>query len=326
MKLRIVSGDDIDRLLDSRENAMGLVDAVALAFRDYSMGRFVMPQRVVMYINNDWWGVMPCGARGVGVSVKIVNVIESNKSRDLPTTQGIIVLFDDLTGPPLAVINGTSLTAWRTAAASAVSIKYMAKDVNNIALIGAGFQAKYHALLLTRIFNIRRFVIYSRTKERALELAKLINNRGVDSVVVDSGADTVKNVDVMIALTTSKEPVIHGSWLGKGIHVISVGAPERGSRELDDDVIRNARVIAVDSREAVTNETGDIIIPIRNGILSENNLIEIGEIVAGLRQGRTSADDITVFKSVGIAAEDIAAALYIHRVAENNGIGLTVEL
>ncbi|PLC67964.1 ornithine cyclodeaminase [Vulcanisaeta sp. EB80] len=326
MKVTVIGEREVNELLDFPESAKKLVDAIASAFRDYSVGRVVMPRRTVMYIDNDWWGVMPCGSRNVGFSVKIVNVIESNKLRGLPTTQGIVILLDDTTGVPLAVINGTALTAWRTAAASAVSIKYVAASVDNVALIGAGLQARYHVLLLTRVFNIKRLLIYSRTKGKAIELMNLARDRGVDSVIVDSGFDAVKQADVVIALTTSKEPVIYGSWLHEGMHVISVGAPERGSREFDDDVIRKASAIVVDSREAVINETGDIIIPMKNGLLAENNLIEIGEIIAGLRQGRASSRDITVFKTVGIAVEDLAAASYVYRLARDRGMGVTIEL
>ena len=322
----MIGEKEVNEVLDEDKNAKGFVDAIASAFKDYSTGKVVMPQRMVVYLNNDWWGVMPCGARGIGFSVKIVNVIERNKARGLPTTQGIVTLLDDETGSPVAIINGTVLTAWRTAAATAVSIKYLAKRTDNVAIIGAGLQARYHVMLLTRVFNIRRLFIHSRTKARALELVKFARDRGLDAVVVDSGYDAVKQSDIAIAVTTSKEPVILGSWLHEGMHIASIGAPERDSRELDDEVIRRASIIVVDSRNAVLNETGDVIIPIKNGILTENNLIEIGEIVAGLRQGRLSDKDITVFKSVGIAVEDLAAASYIYNLTKDRNIGITVEI
>ena len=326
MKLTIISGREVDELLDNTDGVIGLINAVAAAFRDYSSGLVKMPQRTVIYLNNDWWGVMPCGARNVGFSVKIVNVIEGNKARGLPTTQGIVVLMDDITGQPLTVINGTALTAWRTAAATAVSIKYMAQSTDSLAIIGAGLQAKYHLMVLSRAFSIKRLLIYSRTRERALELAKLAQDRGIDTVVVDSGYDAVRQADVVITATTSKEPIIHGLWLHKGMHIASIGAPEVNARELDDDVIRKVSVIAVDSRIAVMNETGDIIIPMKNGLITENSLIEIGEIISGMRKGRLGNDDITLFKSVGIAAEDLAAATYIYNLARGKNMGVTLEL
>lgn len=286
MRLLIVNGREIDEVLDSKDGVNGLINAIAAAFKDYSSGVVKMPQRTVIYLNNDWWGgVMPCGARNLGFSVKIVNVIESNRARGLPTTQGIVVLMDDVTGQPMAVINGTALTAWRTAAATAVSIKYMARSMDNVAIIGAGLQARYHLILLFRAFPIRRVFIHSRTRERALELAKIAQDRGIDAVVVDSGYDAVRRADIVITATTSKEPVIRGSWLHEGMHIVSIGAPpEINARELDDDAIRKASVVAVDSRVAVMNETGDIIIPMKNGLISEKNLIEIGEIISGVRQ------------------------------------------
>ncbi len=326
MRLITISGKDVDAIIDSNDGALGLINAVATAFKDYSTGRVKMPQRTVIYLDNDWWGIMPCGSRGMGFSVKVVNVIEGNKARELPTTQGIVVLMDDKTGVPLAVINGTALTAWRTAAATAVSIRYMARHTDNVAIIGAGLQAKYHVLLLTRAFPIRRLIIYSRTRTRALDLAKVVQDRGIDSMVADTGYDAVRYADVVITATTSREPVLLGSWLHEGIHIASIGAPEINSRELDDEVIRRASVIAVDSRVAVINETGDVIIPMSNGLITESNLIEIGEIISGLRRGRSGNNDITLFKSVGIAVEDLAAASYIYKNAESRGIGNAVEL
>ncbi|GAB6944799.1 ornithine cyclodeaminase family protein [Vulcanisaeta sp. JCM 14467] len=326
MKLTIISGREVDELLDNTEGVMGLINAVAAAFRDYSSGLIKMPQRTVIYLDSDWWGVMPCGTRNAGFSVKIVNVIEGNKARGLPTTQGIVVLMDDVTGQPLAVINGTALTAWRTAAATAVSIKYMAQSMDNLAIIGAGLQARYHLMVLSRAFPIKRLFIYSRTRERALELAKLAQGRGIDVVVVESGYDAVKQADVAIAVTTSREPVIHGLWLHRGMHIVSIGAPEVNARELDDEVIRKVSVIAVDSRTAVMNETGDIIIPMKNGLITEKDLIEIGEIIGGMRKGRSGDNDITLFKSVGIAAEDLAAATYIYNLARRKNMGVTLEL
>ncbi len=213
MKLTIVSGREVDEVLDSTDGVTGLINAIATAFRDYSSGKVRMPQRTVIHLDNDWWGVMPCGARNLGFSVKIVNVIESNKVRGLPTTQGIVVLMDDITGQPMAVIDGTALTAWRTAAATAVSIKYLARSTDNLAIIGAGLQARYHVLLLSRAFPIKRILIYSRTREKVVELAKLAQGRGIDAVATDSSHDAIRQADVVITATTSREPVIHGSWL-----------------------------------------------------------------------------------------------------------------
>ena len=326
MRLTVIGERDVNEIVDNTNGAAGLISAVATAFRDYSLGSVKMPQRVVMYLNGDWWGVMPCGARGRGFSVKIVNVIEGNKARGLPTTQGIVVLMDDVTGQPLAVINGTALTGWRTAAATAVSIKYLARSTDSIAIIGAGLQARYHVMLLSRAFTIRKLLIHSRTRERALELARLAQDRGIDAVVTDSGSDAVRRADVVITATTSREPVIQGSWLHEGMHIASIGAPEVNARELDDETIRRASVIVVDSRTAVMNETGDIIIPMKSGLITEKSLIEIGEIISGVRQGRARDSDITLFKSVGIAAEDLAAATYVYDVARSRNIGVTLEL
>ncbi|WP_069808195.1 ornithine cyclodeaminase family protein [Vulcanisaeta thermophila] len=325
MEVRVLRWVDVDSILDG-ENARGLVDSIANAFRDFSLGRAVMPQRTVFYLDDDWWGVMPCGLRGSGVAVKVVNVISRNASRGLPTTQGLVLLFDDETGTPRAVINGTALTAWRTAAATAVSIRYLARDTDSIAIIGAGLQARYHAVLFMRVFNVRKFIINSRTREKALKLAEFIRSRGFDAVVVDSVEDAVRGADVIVAATTNKTPVIMGEWLVNGQHVASIGAPERDARELNDEVLRRSRRLFVDSRKAVINETGDVIIPMNNRLIDENYLIEIGEVIANIKPGRTSDDEITVFKSVGIAAEDLAASVYIYNLAVKSNIGVTIEL
>jgi len=306
--MKIITGEVMERLIDPRE----LVDLISRALALYSLRKTVTPPRLVLRIKGNWWGVMTSHIDGMGVATKLISVINSNTSRGLPPVQGIVLLADDESGIPLAVIDGTLLTAWRTACASIASIRYMGGFTDNLVIIGAGFQARYHLRVAARVINIRRVIIYSRTKARALDLARLAESLGLDHVVADSSEDAVRLGDVIIASTSSTTPVVMGRALREGTHVVSIGAHEPNTRELDDDVIKRARVIAVDSREGAMNETGDIIEPIKKGILRPDDLVELGEIVLGIRRGRHDPKDITVFKSVGLAVEDTAAAHYFY--------------
>jgi alanine dehydrogenase len=306
--MRIITRDAVERVIKPRE----LVEEVSRALALYSLGKTTTPPRLVLRIQGNWWGIMTSRIAGMGIAVKLVSVISGNASRGLPPVQGVVLLANEDSGEPLALIDGTVLTAWRTASASIASVIHMASSTDNLAIIGAGFQARYHVRVAADVLSIRRIVVSSRTRSKALDLARFASSMGIDAVVADSNEHAVRLGDVVIASTSSNTPVIAGGALRSGSHVVSIGAHEPGSRELDDEAIRRARVIAVDSREGALNETGDIIEPVRKDIVSRDDLVELGEIIAGLRRGRHGDDDITLFKSVGLAVEDTAAAYYVY--------------
>jgi ornithine cyclodeaminase/alanine dehydrogenase-like protein (mu-crystallin family) len=276
-----------------------LIPAVAAALADFSAGRAVMPGRVVVPVadHGGFFGVMPAYAGALGA--KLVTWFPNN--RDVPTHHAVIQLFAPGTGEPLVTMDGTLITEMRTGAASAVATDLLArKDATTLAIVGSGVQARshLHALRLVRQFRDVRVWSPRHADRFAAEF-------GVRAA--SSAEEAVRGADVIVVATMSKTPVVHGGWVSPGAHVNAVGAVRPDWRELDDELVTRARLF-VESREAALRESGDAI---RNGHV----VAEIGELVAHTAEGRLHDDEITLYKSVGIAVEDIAAAHLVHQRA-----------
>ncbi len=303
-----------------------LVDEIAKAFIAFSEGRTVTPPRTVMWVEGNWWGIMQSYVPGYGVGVKIVNVIPSNPSRGLPTIQALVTLFDPENGSPLAVIEGGVLTALRTAAASALSVKLMApRSTGAIAVIGTGYQARYQLKFILEYFKPTHVRIYDIRKEAMEKYKEYVENLGYEVYVARDPRDAVREARIVVEATTTKTPVIYGDALEPPVHVVSIGAHTKDARALDDEVIRRAEAIVVDSRNAVLEETGDIRIPLEKGLIRLEEVAEIGEVASGKRKGRVG-DGITVFKSVGLAVQDACAAYLAYKLAVEKGLGIKVEV
>lgn len=303
-----------------------LIDEIANAFKLYSEGKTVTPSRTVMWVEGNWWGIMQSYVPGYGVGVKIVNVIPANRQRGLPTIQALVTLFDPVTGTPLAVIEGGVLTALRTAAASAVSAKYMApKEPGAIAIIGTGYQARYQLRFVASIFKPEEVRIYDVRRESLESYGEFVKSLGYKVYKAKDPVDAVRNARVVIEATTTEKPVVFGEALEPPVHVISIGAHTPKARALDDAVIKKAEVIVVDSRKAVLEETGDIRIPLEKGLIKIEDIAELGEVVAGKKPGRLG-NGITVFKSVGLAIQDACTAGLIYKLALKRNKGFRVKI
>ncbi len=303
-----------------------LVDEIAKAFIAFSEGRTVTPPRTVMWVEGNWWGIMQSYVPGYGVGVKIVNVIPSNPSRGLPTIQALVTLFDPENGSPLAVIEGGVLTALRTAAASALSVKLMApRSTGAIAVIGTGYQARYQLKFILEYFKPTHVRIYDIRREAMEKYKEYVENLGYEVYVARDPRDAVREARIVVEATTTKTPVIYGDALEPPVHVVSIGAHTKDARALDDEVIRKAEAIVVDSRNAVLEETGDIRIPLEKGLIKLEEVAEIGEVASGKRKGRVG-EGITVFKSVGLAVQDACAAYLAYKLAVEKGLGIKVEV
>ncbi len=303
-----------------------LVDEIAKAFIAFSEGRTVTPPRTVMWVEGNWWGIMQSYVPGYGVGVKIVNVIPSNPSRGLPTIQALVTLFDPENGSPLAVIEGGVLTALRTAAASALSVKLMApRSTGAIAVIGTGYQARYQLKFILEYFKPTHVRIYDIRREAMEKYKEYVENLGYEVYVARDPRDAVREARIVVEATTTKTPVIYGDALEPPVHVVSIGAHTKDARALDDEVIRKAEAIVVDSRNAVLEETGDIRIPLEKGLIKLEEVAEIGEVASGKMKGRVG-DGITVFKSVGLAVQDACAAYLAYKLAVEKGLGIKVEV
>jgi alanine dehydrogenase len=276
-----------------------LIPAMERALVDLSSGKVVQPVRTMVPIaeHGGFLGLMPAYAGALGV--KLVAFYPNNQG--IPTHHAVIQLFKAETGEPLVTMDGRLITEERTAAVSAVATKYLARpDVSVLALIGSGVQARSHLKALRLVRELREVRVWS--PRRAGDFAREFGVRAASSA-----EEAVRGADVIVTATTSTTPVLRGEWLSPGAHINAVGAPRPDWRELDDQVLRRARLY-VDSREAAEKESGD-------ARAAGEIFAELGEAVAGTRPARQSADEITLFKSLGLAVEDVVSADLVYQKA-----------
>jgi alanine dehydrogenase len=287
-----------------------MLDAVEAAYRDVAAGRDRSPIRSRVALDDGDLLLMP-GVRegGAGSSVKLVTVMPGNADRGLPTVHAVVVWFDARTGRPLALIDGGTLTAMRTGAASGVATRLLARrDARTLAMIGTGGQAEWQVRAILAARPIERVAVYARSAEaRSAFAERMADATGVDVVAVDSGEAAVREADVVACATTSSTPVFDAAWLRPGAHVSGVGAFRLGMIELPPAVFAAASLVAVDSRQAAIEEAGDLVAAIGNGLVAEADLVEVGAVGRDWADAR-DPDAITVFKSVGLAIQDVAAA------------------
>jgi ornithine cyclodeaminase/alanine dehydrogenase-like protein (mu-crystallin family) len=281
-----------------------LIEAVEQALIAFSAGRVEQPVRQIVKSHDGFFGTMPAGGPEVGMGVKLVTLYPNNDALGLHTHNAVIALFRPETGEPLAIMDGRLITEMRTAAASAVATRALAKaDAEVLAILGSGVQARSHVEALRLVRPFREIRIWGRTPQHAERCAA-----DVGAIAVASAQEAVEGADVVVTATSASEPVLRGAWLGPQTHVNAVGWSGPTGRELDDDVVRGAFIVA-DSREAVLKEAGDILVP-GAGVDAE-----LGEVLAGTKPA--PAGRRTIFESVGIAVEDVAAASLVYRLACN---------
>ncbi len=276
-----------------------LIPAMAEALRDLSAGRVEQPMRLVLPVaeHGGFFGVMPAYGRALGA--KLVTFYPNNEGT--PTHHAMILLFRPQNGEPLVTRDGRLITEMRTAAASAVATDLLARrEVKVLAILGSGVQARSHLEALRVVRHFREVRVWS--PRHAPEFAK---EHGVAPSA--SAEEAVRGADVIVVATAATTPILRGEWLSPGAHINAVGATRPDWRELDDEVLRKARIY-VESREAATKESGDII-------AAGRIFAEIGEAVAGTKPGRQTDEEITLYKSVGVAIEDVVAADLVYRRA-----------
>jgi thiomorpholine-carboxylate dehydrogenase len=281
-----------------------LIAAMEEALADFSLGRVLQPVRNMLTIEEGkrYLGIMPAVAADA-MGAKLVSFYPQNAAAGTPTHMAMIVLFSPETGEPLAVMDGRLITEMRTAAVSAAATKLLAApDSRVLALLGSGVQAGAHLQALSQVCSFTEVRVWSRTAEHAERFARQHKIKAM------SARSAVRGADVVVTATNALEPILKGAWLKPGAHVNAVGSPRPGWRELDDGTMAN--VLIVDSREAVLKESGDVILS------SAPIYAEIGEIFAGRKEAPVAAT--TVFKSVGLAIEDIAAAKLVYSIASGN--------
>lgn len=302
------------------------IDAVAAAYRELSGGRAQSPVRLGLEAPKGVSLFMPAFLADSGaLGAKVVSVFAGNPGLGLPVINGIVLLLDPETGMPIAIMDGTYLTALRTGAGSGVATRALAReDARVLAIFGSGGQSRTQIAAVRAVRDIREVRIVSLDREAADTLAGELE--GVEARVVEDPAEAVRGAHVICTVTTSTKPVFPGTAVEPGTHINGIGSFKPNMQEIDADVLKRARVV-VDARDAVLEEAGDLIVPIREGVFGADHIAaEIGEILDGRAEGRTSPDEITYFKSVGNAVQDVAVGLLAVREAQARGLGTRVRL
>jgi alanine dehydrogenase len=312
-----LSEPEVRELLDLDQ----LVDALAEAHRDLSAGETSMPPRIAAMVQErqGLLGVMPAYLPSAGLACKLVTLFPQNTDRH--THQAVIVVFDPENGTPLALMDGTYITATRTAAGSALATRLLAReDAEVLALLGTGVQAHSHARALPRVREFTEIRVAGRDRVKAEALAQEI---GPHARAVSSYEEAIRNADVVAATTHSTDAIVRREWLSPGVHVNSVGLNPAG-REVDEQTVADA-LLVVESRESALAPP-PAGAPELVGVSPADVHAELGELVAGTKRGRTSQDEITLYKSVGVAVQDVAAAALVLAAAQGRSVGLAIDL
>ena len=314
-ELLYLSRADVERLLD----VDAMLDALGNVLVVFSSGITSVPPRAGARVGDRGiMGAMPGYVPGIALEVKLVSVFPGNHAHGLPSHQGLIAIFDEDTGAPLAVMDGTYITAIRTGGTAAVAARVLArKDASILAILGAGVQGHSHLETFPRIRDFKEIRVASRDAGKAKELAA----RHERAVVAGSFEAAVRGADVVACCTDAREPILRREWLKPGVHVSSVGGT--WGPELDAETIAAARVF-VEWRGAATTPPPAGAIELQG--LDASSLTEVGEVLAGTRPGRQSSEEITVYKSTGHAVEDAGAARLVYDRARADGIGISLSL
>jgi ornithine cyclodeaminase len=315
-RVRVVDEEEVRRLLPMAD----CIEAMADALRSLGRGEVYNPLRPVFRPPNEpsLMGLMPAHRGGDARlwSLKALTIFPGNSARGLDSHQGFVALFDGGHGAPRAILNAGAITAVRTAAVSGVATRLLARDdARTLAILGTGTQARSHLEAMSIVRGFERIVVWSASG-RSLD--------GAESVA--TAEEAVREADVVCTVTAAAEPVVRREWLQPGVHVNAVGSSIPTTRELDTTTVADAALF-VDRRESTLNESGDFLFPQREGAIGPEHIrAELGEVLTGTADGRRSSDELTVFKSLGLAVEDLAAAEHVLARAEAEDVGVVVSL
>ncbi len=325
----LISGAEVRALLPMNE----CISVMEGALRSVTDGTSVLPLRTVMKLDGtpNAFAAMPAvvgKGSGASLGAKIITVFPGNDATPFDAHIGVVLLFDAEHGKLLAIADASSITAIRTSAVSGLATRLLAReDAHELALLGAGVLSLPHLEAVRCVRDIRRVRVWSRSAERANELAARARKQfGIEVVVSASAREAVDGADVVCTITASRTPVLEGAWLAPGTHVNAVGASIPTARELDTAAVVQSRLFA-DRRESTMAEAGDFLIPRGEGAVTDAHILgELGDLLAGTVKGRVNRDDVTLFKSLGLAVEDVASLRHIHTKALKTGAGTRVSL
>lgn len=319
-KTLLLTSRDIQKILNMRK----AVSIVERAFRSYGNGRSQMPAKSYLFLkkyNGDFRSMPAYLEDFAAAGVKWVNAHPGNHKYKLPPVMGLVILSDVRNGFPLAVMDATYLTNVRTGSGAAVAAKYLArKDSKAAAFIGTGNQARAQLLGLLEIFRLRSVKAFSidlKSEKQFLAFCKQVK---VNAVFCRNIRECVHGADIVVTTTPSRKPIVKREWILPGTHINAIGADAPGKEELDPQILTHAKVVIDDWQQAV--HSGEVNVPITKGILKKHQIYaSLGQIVAGIRKGRASSSEITVFDSTGLSIQDIACADYIYKRALKSRLG-----
>jgi alanine dehydrogenase len=282
-------------------------------FRSLAAGNTLQPLRTLMWLpdKSGILGMMPGYAKNPDIlGIKVITIFHANGALGLPSHQGVVILFDAKQGTPLLILDATEITAIRTAATSALATKLLArKDATHLAILGTGEQAERHIQAISLVRSIDRITIWGRNNDHAETLARKFKN----TQIAPTAKEAVSDADIICTVTASREPILYGEWIPEGAHINAVGSCTPATRELDTAAVVHASLFT-DRYESLFKEAGDFLIPKQEGAITEDHVKgELGEVLTGTKPGRENSEEITLFKSLGIAAEDLYAAWHIYQ-------------
>ena len=320
MKVLLVNQSEVAQWLPMRE----CIDVMAEAFKMLASGNTILPLRPIMWLPErvGALGMMPAYMKDINaMGLKVLTLFPGNHGTPYDSHQGAVLLCEATHGCLLAIMDATAITAIRTAAVSGLATKLLAReDAHELAILGAGTQARTHLEAMMLVREITRVRVWSRNLEHARKFVEHESQR--HQITIESVAtarDAIIDADIICTTTAAKEPIVLGDWLKTGAHINAVGACTPSTRELDTNAMLKSHLV-VDRRESALNEAGDFIIPKNEDALDDTHIRgELGEILLGQIHGRTAPEQITLFKSLGLAIEDLASAHYIYtKMAEEN--------
>ena len=326
-RVLIANQPEVTQLLPMAE----CIDVMVDTLKALAAGQALLPLRTMMVLpgGDNLMGLMPSYLANIqSLGVKVIAAFPSNFGSEYDTHQGVVILFDAKYGLLRAILDGTSITAIRTAAVSGVATRLLAReDAGDLALIGAGTQAHTHLEAMKCVRKLRRVRVYSLPLDGAHAFAERESKRHAILVEVkETARQAVEGADIICTTSTAREPVLNGEWVAPGTHINAVGAFTPTTRELDSQTVAQARLY-VDRRESTLHEAGEFLIPKAEGLFGDEHIVgELGEVLVGNVTGRRSPTEITLFKSLGIAIEDLAAAHHVLLKARQSGLGLWVEI
>jgi ornithine cyclodeaminase/alanine dehydrogenase-like protein (mu-crystallin family) len=326
MKVLIINQAEVHQLLPIGE----CMEVMAAALRALSQGKAINPLRQILHLPNKpgLLGIMPGYVEGLNaVGLKVVSVFHNNRGTEHDSHQGAVLVFEADHGCLKAMVDASAITSIRTAAVSGVATRLLAReDAAELAILGSGVQAHAHVNAMLEARSIVRVRVWSPNPDHVKAFVRdICEQQDITVIPTTSAQEAVKGADIVCTTTSAREPVLMGEWLAPGVHINAVGSSMALARELDAEAVAKSRLF-VDRRESTVNEAGDYLMARKEGTISDHHIQgEIGEILAGQIAGRQSEDEITLFKSLGLAVEDIASAHFVYQKAMQSGLGTWVE-